>query len=177
VAALWAGSAQYIADYVRTMNSARLIGMLMTSGMDPQEDEESALPGRSLFQRPPPAGSPQAERRAQQRRENLEQQQKQIAYVEVVVFIWERIMYAVAGFLALVGLFSLRGKTVRLLHLLAAGCLLLSPAITLIAMSLLINPERGGMPPLSLWTYVIVIATQSTYGLVLLAAYTRKPQS
>ncbi len=176
VAALWAFGAQSVAKHVKSMNSVRVIGMLMSPGPDQQQNAQPFSPGKSLFQRPPPIGSPQAERQARQRTESLRKQQEQIAYVEATVFVWERIMYALAGFLTLVGLFSLRGQLVRLLHLLAAASLLLSPAITITALYLLVDPSRGAMPPLSPWTYIIITATQSAYGFILLVAYTRKPR-
>jgi hypothetical protein len=96
------------------------------------------------------------------------------SYAEVVVYVWERISYGVAGVLGLVGLVGLISRRVRGPHLFAAIVLLLGTAATLVGMRLLVDPDGGAFHPLPLQSYLIAGLAQSVYALILLGAFARE---
>ncbi len=177
VAAGWAWGAWRVAGHVKSANFARIIAAAMTGSLTQDLESGSTVsPGHSLtlpLMPPPPPMTP-AERQ-ELRREALRQREA-IAYVEVCVAIWERAMYAVAGLLAVAALVSWATGRTRPIHLVAAAVILASTVATLIALHLLVDPQRGAMPPLSTWTDVIVAVTQGGYGVVLIAAFIRPPR-
>ncbi len=95
------------------------------------------------------------------------------AYTEAVVHLWERAMFAVAGGVGLTGLASLLTRRKRPCHLIAAALILASTGATLIGLALLVDPERGALPPLPVRLYFYVGIIQSAYGWVLLALHAR----
>jgi hypothetical protein len=161
IALLWAWAAVYVADYVGTMNTARAIGALMAPGAG-----LPFIPG--AFNTPPSAAPPTPI--AQRRQLN-----NQIATVEIVTYIWRRAMLVVGILLELAAILSAITARVRLWHLIATTLILASTAATLVGLWLLIQPQWGGMPPLSQITYILTAAVQSVYGIVLLIAFARKP--
>lgn len=105
----------------------------------------------------------------------LEEANRRIASIKVIVHVWRHIMWSVAAFLELVALLAAITRKGRLLHLLAAGVILLSTKATLVGMNLLSDPGYGGMEPLAIRYYLYVAAIQSAYGVVLLFAFVHKP--
>jgi len=104
--------------------------------------------------------------------------QQQTMYVEVVAFVWERMMYGLSVLLALVGVGSLLTRMARPLHLVAAGAIALSTVGTVVGMALLASNTKGGfnrIEPLAIRWYVYVAIAQAFYGFVLLTAFARKP--
>lgn len=165
---LWAAGA--VGDYVLTMNSARMMGA-MIAGPAAVETKSSGL---ASGQRLPFLSRPRARVAGQPAKTT--QLQRQIGTAEVVVYIWRRMMWVVAGILALIALLSWFTSKARLLHLSASAVILLSTVATLMGIRYLIAPEYGGMPPLPAKSYVCVAAVQSLYGLILLAVFARKPK-
>ena len=102
---------------------------------------------------------------------------EQIAYVEGIVYVWETFMYWFVRFLVMTGIVSLGAGWTRPLHLMAAGIILLSTVGTLIGLNFLVDPEKGGLPRLSIWTHIMAAAAQSIYGIVLLIAFIGKPKA
>ncbi len=99
-------------------------------------------------------------------------QRKTIA-VETVVYVWERMMYAIAGMLALAAIISWATRRPRGPHLVAATVALLGTCATLGAMVYLSHPKGGGLPPLPMRTYALTGIALSAYAFVALAAYLR----
>jgi hypothetical protein len=172
-AGLWAWGAGEVADHVRHINTARGIASLLTPRAEVHGGRHDATPAvRPLMSFLPMFGPPlsPAEAAARQR---LHQQ---IGHVEGVVTTWLRAMYGVAGFLAAIGLFAWATRWKRPLFLTSAIVILVSAAGTFAAMRHLMDPDRGGLAPLSLWTHVAVLVVQTGYGWILLGAYLRKPR-
>ncbi len=170
VAVLWVICAWFAARHVGTMNAARAVGALMTAHMG------SAPPvgagGRpSLF-----SAIMGTQPLTPEQREAQQQVARQTAAVEVIVLIWERGVWVIAGLLDLLALLAVLTRRVRGFHLTAAVIILLATGATLVAMRLLMHPDYGGMPPLSILSYTLVGAVQGLYGLILLAAFWRKPE-
>ena len=102
---------------------------------------------------------------------------RQDAAIQVIVTVWRRIIWGVAGFVGLTALLAAVTQMSRLFHLLAAGVILLSTMVTLVGMSFLIDPDYGGMEPLAWRWYFCVAAIQSAYGFMLLLAFARNPKA
>ncbi len=174
VAVAWGAGAVAVADYVRDINSARVVGALMTGGLalDP------ALPGGSAA--PPPgsrgdAGDPgQATR--QRTRTHLA---RHTAFVERAVGLWLWSMLAAAALIGLLGLLSACVRRPRALHVLTAACLLACAAGTVTGMRLLVDPRYGALPPLPWVSYLCVGLVQSVYACLLLAMvlHDRRPDA
>ena len=169
VAGAWAFGTYKVASHVKTINLARLIGAAMTGGLT----DEQAVPRMQHSQVFPfvPAPSPH---RTPEEIEAFKRNREQIAYVEGVVYIWETAMYWMVRFLITVGIVSLLAGWSRGLHLMAAVVILLSTSVTMIGFNFLVDPEKGGLPPLSVWTHILVASIQSSYGVVLLIAFVPK---
>ena len=165
----WAFGTDIVAGHVKTMNSARFLGAVMTGSITDQPTVPRLRSNQLIpFAPAPPPG------RTPEDIEAFKKNQEQIAYTEGVVYVWETFMYWMVRFLVMVGVVSLLAGWARGLHLTAAVVILLSTAATLIGFNFLIDPEKGGMPRLSIWTHIIVAAVQSAYGLVLVIAFARK---
>jgi len=153
---------------VLEVNSTRVFLMMMPAG-GPWAQASDRAGGTSATGEPEPSG-------AMTREEFHKLTNEQIPAVEVIVYVWKRVMWGVAGFLGLVALLvAITGKS-RLFHLLAAVVIFVSTVATLVAMRLLIDPDYGGMEPLPVRSHVYVAAAQSAYGVVLLIAFARKPR-
>lgn len=171
LAVAYFAAGKYVSQYVGTMNSARLIGALMTARMP----ETAPQPGSSLQplfggigrQAPAPRPSPEQEAKGAQMK-------AQTATVEAVAWTWRWMTWVLAGWLQVAALVGAITGRLRKWQLLAAAAILLSTAGTGVGLWLLVNPAWGGMPPLSRWTYVLVPAIQGLYAFVLIAAYARR---
>ncbi len=167
----WIEGAAFLAGHVKTTNSARALGLLFTANIPPHRSESSAnrsmIPGMIV-------AHPHTDPNEQVAPSTREEQQTQILFVEGTVFVWENAMYGIGGLLTLTGLFSFRGRLGRPLHLAAGVIIILSTAVSLIAMILLTDPQRGGLQPLSIWNYLLVGISQSVYGIILLAVFWRR---
>jgi len=145
-------------EYVLTPNSVRFLLMMVTpqaAASGPRRAEpENRSGSMGAFD-----AAPENPREARARLE------RQIGWVEGIVYVWRRVMWSVAGFLELAALLAAITRRSRLLHLLAGGVILLSTVATLVAMRLLIR------------SHVYVAAIQSAYGVVLLIAFARRPRS
>ena len=170
-AAAWAGATWKVAGHIKTINLARLVGAAMT-GSIADKPSVPRLRSNQLFPYIPVPSSQITE----QEIESAKRIREQIAYVEGVVYVWETSMYLMVRFLVMTGLVSLMAGWARPLHLTAAILILLSTVGTLIGLDFLIDPDRGGLPRLSIWTHVMVAVVQSAYGVVLLAAFACKPK-
>ncbi|UCD29066.1 MAG: hypothetical protein JSV03_00860 [Planctomycetota bacterium] len=172
IAIAWAVTAYKLAEHVKSINTARLLGAAMTGGLTDRSSIPRMQPNQVIPYLPaPPPGKSQAEIQTAQ---TIKQQ---IAYAEVIIHAWEISMYCVAEFLVLVGIVSLITRWARGLHLFAAVVIILSTIATLAAMIFLIDPEKGGLHPLSIWSYVIAASIQSAYGIILFIAFAPKPKS
>jgi hypothetical protein len=188
VAGLWAGACWWQARRVERVNAARVFAMAYggsalqelddRAGSDDPDDtfEDEPMPSGPIrsplipgLQFAPAALSPD-ETRA------IRQLQQQIGYTEVVVLVWKRAMFGVAGLLGLVGLIGILTSWVRGPHLFAAVIMLAGMAATLVGMRLLQSPDGGGLPPLSVWSHVIVAAGMSVYPAMLIVLFVRKPK-
>ncbi len=169
VAAACVWGAQWVADYVGTMNSARVLGALMTAAIPQQPAPVRSLPNQLFggMGATPPVTPAQ--------RESSRQMREQLGAVEAIVYVWRRIMWGLAAVLEAVALLSAMTRRVRLWHLLAAAAILLSTAATIVGMRMLVDPRWGGMPELPVRSYVYVAAVQSAYALVLLLAFVKRP--
>jgi len=112
-------------------------------------------------------------RESKEQAEDAKRIHEQIVYVEKAVYIWERAMYGIVVFLAVVGIALLLMPWLRWPYLLAAIVILVSTRATLTGFHLLIDPTRGGMPILSIWIHIMVVVVQSAYSIVMLIAYER----
>lgn len=157
VAAALAVGAERAADYVGSMNSARVLGAWL-SGMHRQSHE--AAGGEPLDTPAPP--SP-------------EELRQQVGTVEVVVIAWRWSVRITAGLLWLTAVVGAWTGSPRRSQLVAAGLLILSTILTLTGLAVLTRPQWGGMDPLPTATYVLVGAVQSCYAWVLLIAFARRP--
>jgi hypothetical protein len=169
MAGAWALGTDKVAGHVKTINFARMVGAAMTGGMTGQP-AVPRLRSNQIF----PFAPPPPPQRTPEEIEAFKKNREQIAYAEGVVYLWETFMYWMVRFLVMVGIVSLLAGWARGLHLMAAVVILLSTAATLIGLNFLIDPEKGGLPRLSIWTHIIVAAIQSAYGVVLLIAFARK---
>ncbi len=195
---------QRVANHINTMNSARVVGALMTARV-----EQSPRPGTSaigqIFGGMGVRNTPTAEEKAATAR-----LQRQVATVEVVVYAWRWMIRVVAGWLAWMVILSLATARFRLWQMMAGNALLLSTMGTVIGLWLLVSPGWGGMPPLrwmatlggyvvlwpALWSflvvhwpallslldrvpfpgmYITVPGAQAIYGLILIAVYRHRP--
>ena len=157
----YAWAAQYISqEYVLTPNSARFLVMMLTP---PTTD-----PGMAPQEAPPPFSSSAP----LQARHLME---RQIGAVEVIVQVWQRMMWGLTGLLALTALLAAATGWGRFFHLVAAAGILLSAIGTLVAMRLLISQSYGGMDPLPIRSHVYVGLGQSAYAWLLLLAFARRP--
>ena len=168
VVCVWA--TQYVSqEYVLTPNSARFFLMMVTppaAASGPRRAEPEHRPGSiGVFD-----SAPENPREVRARLE------RQIGWVEGIVYVWRRVMWSVAGFLELVALLVVITRRSRLLHLRAGVVILLSTVATLVGMRLLIDPDHGGMEPLAIRAHIYVAAVQSAYGVVLLIAFARRPR-
>jgi len=190
VAAVWVGGTWWTATHVREYSSSRAVGGLIVAGMvgraaphpagERQGSEVMGLPWLRFPAIPQsaPADSESAGTETSSELSHpdlpmlpLDQLTSATAYAEVVVYVWERVMYTVAGVLvlaAVAGLFTLWGRGS---HLAAAAAILLSTAGTLVGMRLLVSPEGAAFHPLPLESYLLAGVGQSLYGLVLLIAF------
>lgn len=168
VAVAWLWGAWRVAEHVKRINFARLVGSAMVGGMAGHPDSQSLLP--PLLPLPRPAAPDELEQAG--RRHAL---QEQTRWVETVIYVWRSVMNAVAAVLAILAVVSHVTGRARAVFLAAAAIILASCVVSVVGMLFLVAPERGGLPPLRGLAYVVVVAVQSAYGLVLLAAFARRP--
>lgn len=169
IAVLCVWATEYVSqEIVLEYNAARgLLMIMLPSGFEP----------------PPAATSPQASSASDDPFDPAEANPfadparlaQQVAAVEVIAYVWRRVMWGVAGLLEMVALLAVIARRSRVLQLVAAAVILLSTVATLVAMRLLIDPDYGGMADLPIRWHVMVAVAQSAYGVVLLAAFARKP--
>jgi|GEM_PF-3087600 len=190
IACIWAtGQA---ADYVKHLNTARLVGAAMTGGFGRSESSPQATTSLSLDIAPrsrpnalpglpgswmPTDQAPSKEALQTQPNGDL---RKQTVYVEGIVLVWQLMMYSLAGCLVLVGIVSLLTHRARLLHLVAAGLIGLATIGTLIGMVFLGDVSKGGFEqvhPLPMRMYVYVAVVQVSYAVVLLAVFAGRPKT
>ncbi len=166
IAFLWALGTMRVAEYVGSMNTARALAAIMAAPMS-SGSSMSSFTSNILNMQPshPTASQVQEQRKLTQ----------QITTVEVVVYVWRVAMLILAGILWMLSLLSVITGRFRLWHLCAAFLILASTLGTLIGLWLLTRPEWGGMPPLSVLSYICVGAVQAAYGMILLIAFARKP--
>ena len=162
VALLWAWGAWGVSqEYVLTPNSARfLLAMLMPAS---EADSGSAI-----------TTTPNAlpEETPRERRQRIE---RQIGTVEVIIYVWRRVMLGVVVVLELAALLSALTRWYRPLHLTAAVVMLLATVGTMVALRLLMSPAYGGMAPLAWQTHAYVAGAQLAYPILLLLAFGPKP--
>lgn len=159
---------RYVADYVGTMNSARIVGALMTARVEQAPRLGTSAIGQ-IFGGIGVRNGPTPEEKAAN-----ERLQRQVVTVEAVVYGWRYMMQVLAGVLALTALLAAVTARLRRWQLLAATAIGLSTAGTIVGFWLLVKPDWGGMPPLQPATYVLVPTAQGLYGLILLLAYARR---
>jgi hypothetical protein len=144
-------------DGVRTINSVRYLMIAMMPCLPPPD--EGQRPGLSglLPLGPRPAVEPRPDP-AQVAAYN--QMKRQIAAVEGLTYIWERLMWGLCGLLAAVALLSWVTPWGRFWHLLAAAAIFLMTAATLAGARYLDIPDGGGFGiwPLSGPTYEALMA-------------------
>ena len=170
--------------YVLTANSARVMGLLLIPprSLSDVKSRATTASSPSLAVTIPGMNPPEtadeeettAAMTAAQMRKLIRQQ---IPAVEVIVHIWRWAMWGVGGWLGLMSLLAAISSRARPFMLMAVGVILLSTIASLVAMRLLIDPDYGGMPPLLIWSYIIVAAGQSAWAWVLLIAYRRPMQT
>lgn len=192
-AGLFALAASRVADKAYEYNSSRAVGGLIVAGMmagsQPQAsprggvNQRTGLPWLS-FPEVPSASAPAGGLSGPGQDADMpflppvlppSQLSRATRYAEVVIFIWRRLIYGVAGMLALIALLGLATRRVRGPHLFAAAVILLTTAATVVAMRLLVDPARGAFHPLPLTSYLLAAGLQSAYAIVLLGAFARKP--
>lgn len=169
--ALYWGSSQ-ITERVQSVNSARVITALMAGSAVAAEPPTYGT-GSSIL----PFGGPPPRRAAApdpKQLEALDRIKRQVATVEVLILVWKYLIWGLAAILAAVSLLSVATRWSRPLNLTAGGLILLSTVGTLVALRVAIDPDRGGMPPLPLRTYLAAAVVQSSYGFVLLALFWRR---
>lgn len=165
VAVAWGAGAIAVADYVRGINSARVVGALMAGGLA----FHAPLPGGSVDPRPPSGASDGAPAAAPPPTQDIIMS-RNAAFVETVADLWLRVMLGTAGVVGVLGLLAARVRRPRPLHVLTAACLLACAATTLAGMRLLVDPDYGGLPPLPFVSYLCVGLVLSVHACVLLAA-------
>lgn len=158
IAAALVVGAERAADYVGSMNSARVLGAWL-SGMHRQSQPTTGVSADT-----PAPPSP-------------DQLKSQVATVEVVIVVWRWAMRVTGGLLWLAAVVGACRRSPRGSQLLAAGLLLISTGLTLASLVILTRPDWGGMEPLSPLTYVLVGGVQSLYAWVLLIAFARAPHT
>jgi len=169
VALAWALSTWKISRHMGSINFARTLLAAMTP-QTPGTQPAVRLPPNPLF----PVGPAVALPRDKPETEVSRRSPPPFFYVEGVVYVWEKVMYGVAGLLGLVGILSLSRRLVRGLHLIAGGVILLSTVGTLVGMYLLSAPDKGGLQPLWIGTHILVALVQSAYGVAVLLAFARR---
>lgn len=182
VAGVWAGLCWRESRQILSVNAARVFGMAFGGPAIPADDESPFDEHLDDIPEPQPSGpirsplfpglqlappSPEASRA-------MRRHQEQIAFTEVVVLVWKRSMYGVAGLLGLVGLIGVLTRQVRGPHLFASVVMPAAMVATLVGMRLLQSPEGGGLPPLSIWSHVIVGVGMSAYPVVLIVLLWRR---
>lgn len=169
VAATWSWGTWRLSGEVRNTSMTRLAAELMFGSMAESDSVSVIAPDPLLAFLPIPQPTV-----APGRTEHLHKLHRQVAYVEGVVYIWARAMYGVASLLGAVGLLGVLTRFVRWPQLVAGVVLVMSPVLTIVCMRLLIMEDKGGMEPLSAWSYIIVATAQSSYGFVLVAVLGRR---
>ncbi len=164
VALAWGAGALAVADYVRGINAARVLGALMTGGLN----LAAPLPGDPAGSASP-SGDSGGERRTAALLIKDTIMSHNAAFVEAAVDLWLRAMLGGSGVIGVLGLLAARVRRPRPLHVLTAACLLACAAATLAGMRLLVDPDYGGLPPLPFLSYLCVGLVQSVYAWVLLA--------
>jgi hypothetical protein len=194
MACLCAWGTWRVASEVRAYNSNRAVGGLLAAGMmggkhdksasAPVVNERTGLPWLSFPPMEPPvevnaanpSGTPEIAPEPVElvRPLPMSELTAASAAAEVIVHVWERIMYGVAALLATAGLIGVLSRWVRGPHLIAAAIILLSTLGTLIGMRMLVDPSRGAFHSLPLESYLLAGIGQAGYGVVLLATFARK---
>lgn len=155
----WVAWTHLAARHVRKTTVTRMFASALLGGH--RSGDGSVSPFQALLRSP---GLPKTQPAAG----TSEDLRRQIAWVESVVWYWERVMYAVAGCLAVAGVLAIRSLWPRQV-LSVAGVLILACTVgTLICLWALSHPRYGDLPPLSSWTYVAVGLLQGGLGLALL---------
>ncbi len=167
VAGAWLWGTWQVAEHVKRMNFARLIGSAMVGSGADQPDSFSPLP--PLLPLPGWAAPDEADAI-----HNPQRLREQTRWVETVVYVWRCVMNGVAAALAVLAILVRLTHRPRALFLAAAAIMLASSLVTVVGMLFLVAPERGGLPPLRGLAYLVVVAVQSAYGLVLLAVFARR---
>jgi len=171
IACAWAAGSWKLAAHIKSVNLARLLGATLTSGMT--ETQYARPPSAQPIVPFIPIPAPQRDR---QQAKIIQETREQTAYVEVVVYYWERSMYGLAAFLGVTGIVSFVRKTwARPLLLLAGAVIILSTPATMICMQLLVDPAKGALPELPILYYILMAIIQSFYGVILFIAFIRKP--
>jgi hypothetical protein len=97
--------------------------------------------------------------------------QNQIGITGVIATIWNYVMYLVAIILELCAVVAILFKRAKWPQVVAAVFIILSTIGTLVGLSLLMDPNYGGLKPLAARMYLYVGAAQGSYGIVLLVTY------
>ncbi len=191
VACLLALGTWQVAGRVREYNSNRAVGGLIVAGMmagrassspantgltEPGSARVNPRTGLPLLTFPQLPSSLPDEQGGAMPALPVAQLTRATSYAEVVVYAWERIAYVGVAVLGLAGLMGMVTRWVRGPHVLAATLLLLGTIATLVGMRLLVSPNGGAFHPLPPQSYLIAGLGQSTYGLIVLAAFSKKPR-
>jgi hypothetical protein len=166
VAVAWIVASLWIARYVDRLNQERFIAGTMAAGAT--DDSSGGGSGiSSLFRFDPKPPSPQ-------RTDKMARLKEQFGWTQEIVRIWRQIMLGIGGFLICVGVLSVFRGLIRVMHLLAGFAVIGGTMVSVIALNLLVDPEAGGLPPLSRWTPVLIALVQGFYGVVLFIAFARR---
>jgi hypothetical protein len=173
VAGGFAYAGHSLSRYIGSMNTARVVGALMTAPLADTGSAQTFTGGLFGVLNNAVRMSMDQRQAAEEMRRQRAELQKQVAAVEVIAAVWRYAMWGVAGALALLAIIACLSGRPRTCMLGASAIILISTVATLVGMWLLMAPHIGGMPPLQARIYVYVAAAQSAYAWVLLAAYRR----
>jgi hypothetical protein len=161
----WVFWAHVAAEHVRDANMTRAVAAAMFGRGDGDAGVRSPLEAL-LGNRPRPVTT----RPISDGKSDLLGQQ--MAWVEGIAKWWEWSMRGVGILLVLGGLTAAaghgRGSLTRGALMVAGSVIVLATLGTLVCLWAVMRPEWGDLPPLSIWTYVLIGIVQSAYGAVLL---------
>jgi hypothetical protein len=113
---------------------------------------------------------PTTTRAATDTAEKMRTLEMQMGATAIIAYAWKFMMYLAAAALEVLAILSVL-KEHRLWPQVVASCVILaSTALTILSMSLLMNPKYGGMEPLLFRSYIYAGLIQGSYGVLLLAA-------